>query len=770
MGCPDFLSLMCLAASCGAVPERAEWAADAGYRIEVVIHPGKTLRHHTPVGVSLDFGRLFKEHAISGRIDANSIRVVRCDPQSGRAIRYSGSRTGYDVPHYLSGDLANDDAGAVWWRIADPSATHYHIYFDSLANGRKSPPAVLGPIGVGDRLHFNDGQPGFVTMGELDWDGDGLPDLIYPGIRVYEPGVPLEERLGFAVYFRRNVGTSEQPVYAPPYRVKAADGSYLLGAGHLYQNMFPFDWDGDGRIDFLGFRGNQLVLMENAGMRDRNGLWLLKQPSVARELGISQFRETLPGVLGKPSFYFSAVSFADWEGDGDEDMIATASSYNETARVDARTGVVPFGAYLVFHEMFENVGRDRDRGPRFARPVAIHEERGLPIASVGGAARYLDWDGDGDCDLLVYGDGDRPLEGYRLEWAENVGTRDKPVFMMPVLAPPQRPLPKPTARRTAQEAHPLLTAFSVATADWDRDSVPDLVCGSYSDHILFHRNHGTLIDPVFDRGVPLEAGGKPIYMTNWLDPQAADPSHWGPQGPAEPAAPCMLATPADWDADADLDLFVTGQRWQTLYFENIGSRTEPRLAAGREVRCAGDAHEFAWRSRVASGDLDGDGQPELVALCNHDGLFHAYSPAPEQDDPKSLELRRGAPLLLEDGQPIEGIYIDANNNGDNNALLADWDGDGDLDLFVGYLYGVWYFENTGRKQAPRFKAHGRLQAAGKDLQTYNHAGAFDVADWNGDGRLDLLMGSESPSTLHLFDRTFLEGDLPSANVGAVEKR
>ncbi|HEX8200374.1 MAG TPA: VCBS repeat-containing protein [Isosphaeraceae bacterium] len=71
---------------------------------------------------------------------------------------------------------------------------------------------------------------------------------------------------------------------------------------------------------------------------------------------------------------------------------------------------------------------------------------------------------------------------------------------------------------------------------------------------------------------------------------------------------------------------------------------------------------------------------------------------------------------------------------------ADWDGDGDLDLLVGDIGGnVYLVPNEGSAQAYAFGKERQLRAGGEPLKVEGDAGPF-AADWDGDGRLDLLVG------------------------------
>lgn len=809
------------------------------YRIKVVVAPGSASRMNAPVGIAVNFKEIFKSNSLTGRLDPNSIQVTRVNA-AGTGIRTRRNRPGEpSIPFQLTGDFANDDAGMIWWRIKNNSDTQFYIYFDQLGTKNDLLVRNVGLVGIGDTFHYNDGKPGFTgSVGlhsqfwHIDWDGDGRRDLIGFGYRVYEYGMPLEKELGNWVYFYKNIGSSQKPLFAPRQRVKAEDGNYLT-TNFLPQNMFPIDWDNDGDIDFHGMSGDKLFLFENTGARDRNNLWILKPPKMIMEIKErSAFQKAISPpqeVPQKSGFFPRGERMVDWEGDGDLDMLMAYRSINVIGVEDSKRGVIPYGTGWTSFSLLRNIGADGAGKPRFATPETILEERGLPITAAGsasGGAEYVDYDGDGDSDLLYTVETNSPLEQSRLMLAENVGTREKPMFIMPLpilgvsdspfivdwnndgrfdliaggeffenlnplsgntkvtvkntkplgtYKPRHHNLPKFVSRGLAQRINPEIMTYFTACIDFDGDGNLDLVSG-YHSNILFYRNKGTTLNPVFDRGVRVEAGGSPIFMPNWLDPQSEEPSHWGPQGLGEALFGWLVPTVRDWDGDGDLDLFVTGQRWQTQYFENIGTRRNPILAKGREVRCEGDPFEFSWRSKVSVGDLDGDGAAEFVVTSNSDNTFYMYKPKKGQGNSRFLEVSRSQPLKLEDGTFVKGWYGGQNNNGDNHSQLVDWDADGDLDLLNGSLWAVFYYENVGTRQKPVFKSHGKFKAGGEIIHTFNHAGSFDAADWNGDGRLDLVMGTECPSdqprggVLHLFDRAFIDNDLPTAQAGAVERR
>ncbi len=113
----------------------------------------------------------------------------------------------------------------------------------------------------------------------------------------------------------------------------------------------------------------------------------------------------------------------------------------------------------------------------------------------------------------------------------------------------------------------------------------------------------------------------------------------------------------------------------------------------------------------------------------------------------------------------------------------DWGNDGKLDLIAGDASGhVWFFKNIGTAKAPKLAAGVPLKAGGKPIVgvapkyekgsdgTYhlvpntNHVmgiySKIHVADWNGDGLKDLLVGQDGPGGHDLL--LYLNRGTPSA--------
>jgi len=77
----------------------------------------------------------------------------------------------------------------------------------------------------------------------------------------------------------------------------------------------------------------------------------------------------------------------------------------------------------------------------------------------------------------------------------------------------------------------------------------------------------------------------------------------------------------------------------------------------------------------------------------------------------------------------------------SSVAVADWNGDGLLDLLVGDIRGhVSVYPNEGTKGRYAFGKPARLKANGKEIAVPHGDAGPCVADWDGDGLPDLIVG------------------------------
>jgi hypothetical protein len=132
-------------------------------------------------------------------------------------------------------------------------------------------------------------------------------------------------------------------------------------------------------------------------------------------------------------------------------------------------------------------------------------------------------------------------------------------------------------------------------------------------------------------------------------------------------------------------------------------------------------------------DLDGDGRTDIIS-GSWPGEIYFFR---RQADGK---FAAGVQLKGEDGKPI-------NVGSASAAFAADWQGTGKLDLIVGNVLGeVWLLPSESKGKELVFGTPRRLEANAKPIKLSGDAAPV-VADWDGDGKLDLIVGADDGSVV-----------------------
>ena len=591
----------------------------------------------------------------------------------------------------------------------------------------------------------------------MDYDQDGDLDLV-----VSCPDYPFN-----GIYFFENKdGQVEKPVFEPPVRIGDqernieisyfADTPHILipgqemtgwGSGQLVKtDIYPVeeilkdfpkkkprfnqwkyvDWEGDGDRDILvgaddwGDYGWDNAFDDEGNWTNGplHGYVYLIRNDEGQYVNMGRLKAAgeVIDVYGAPS-----PNLADFDGDGDLDLIC--------------------GEFLDKLTWFENIGSREN--PEFASGRHLVNDNGvihmdlqmiLPTA--------IDWTGDGHMDLII---GD---EDGRVALLKNTGqVKDR----MPVFEDPYYFQQKPDKVKFGA----LATPHSI---DWDGDGDEDLITGNTAGHIGFIENLDGGYPPKWAEPVLLKADGEVIHI------QAGESGSI--QGPAEAKWGYTTLSVADWNGDDLPDIIVNSIWGKVIWYENTGSRTQPRLAAAQPVKVdwgnsrpgkpewtwwepRADELATQWRTTPYAIDWNEDGLMDLIML-DHEGYL-SYFEREMKDD--QLVLRPGQRVFYGDDyssynpnntvqDSIPGLLrLNVKKYGGSGRVklcFADWDGDGRKDLLVNSTNVNW-LRNEGKKDG---LTHFTNQGALSDHRLAGHTTSPTIVDWNIDGIPDMLVGAE----------------------------
>ncbi len=586
----------------------------------------------------------------------------------------------------------------------------------------------------------------------LDYDNDGDMDLLVgcpdkpsqgtyffenpsqdpqEKMPVFKPGV----RIGNGYHFMMLSEVAGEAVVLTPgkeYRRDPQDGTFNFSkpqsidaptnpnrqaGGRTRGNMWRYvDFDGDGDHDIIVGSGDWTELGWDHAY-DSQGVWrngplhgyvyLLTNDGTDESPVYSKSSRRLRAGGGEIDVYgWPCPNFGDFDGDGDLDLLC--------------------GEFLDGFTYFANVGTRT--APDYAAGVRLVAATGHPLKMnlqmITPTA--VDWDADGDLDLIV---GD---EDGRVALVENTGALQDAV---PVFDPP---------KYFRQEADTLkFGALATPFAyDWDNDGDEDIVCGNTAGSIGFFENLGEGAN-----GLP--KWNAPVLLN--VRAPSGDVSPFrvmaGPngsiQGPCEAKWGYTTLSVADLDRDGDGDIVYNSilARLGVLLNEAGTLQEQPFDAGSPELPPAwywwqtpSTATLTQWRTTPLAVDFDDDETLDLVLL----------------DQEGYLTLRRA-------GKAAERIFVDEDNralrltsgtcgrSGRIKLAIVDWDGDARLDVLVNSENATWYRNCEDRDGKVVLKRVGNLARR----NVAGHTSSPAACDFNRDGKPDLLVGSENGRIYHI---------------------
>jgi len=510
----------------------------------------------------------------------------------------------------------------------------------------------------------------------VDYDGNGALDLIvgmgiwddYGWDNAYdENGNWTRGPLHGYIYFIRNRASTENPQYDAPVKIKAG-GEPIDVYGGPAPNFA--DFDGDGDLDLIcGEFIDKMTWFENIGTR--------KAPEYAAG------KYLMCG--GKPiqmDLCMITPVAIDWDEDGDIDLVV--------GQEDGRVALV------------ENTGRIINNMPEFLEPKFFQQgANNLKFGALVTPFSY-DWDADGDEDLICGNSA-----GY-IGFIENLDGGNPPKWASPVYLKANGKAIRIMAGPNGSIQGPCEAKWGYTTlnvADWNQDSLPDIVANSSWGRIVWFENIGSRKQPQLKGAQPVTveyAGKTPKPAWNWWNPNGKElVTQWR-------TTPVVI----DYDKDGLNDLIILDQEGYLALFRRAKKDNKLILLPGERIFHGEDVCQFntkqipinhesgvlkmnvgssggSGRRKICFVDWDLDGRLDILVNSKNINFLKNIS-----SDAKQNYFRD---MGMVDQRVLAGHTT--------SPTVVDWDKNGIPDLLVGAEDGFLYYMPNPHAAGKRKKDH-----------------------------------------------------------------
>ncbi|MCA9070103.1 MAG: VCBS repeat-containing protein, partial [Planctomycetaceae bacterium] len=441
-----------------------------------------------------------------------------------------------------------------------------------------------------------DGKPvdvyGMPSPNFADFDSDGDLDLI------------CGEFLDGFTYFQ-NIGTAQSPKYSTGK--KLTSDSHPLHMDLQMITPVAVDWDRDGDMDLVcGDEDGRVAFIEHTGTI-RDGVPQFLSPKYFQQ----EAKHVKFGALVTP------VS-VDWDNDGDEDLICgnTAGYIGFIENLDGKNP--PKWAAPKYLEANGKVFRV-EAGSNGSIQGPCEAKWGYTTLSVA------DWNHDGLLDIIY-----NSIWG-RVEWLENIGTREQPKLAAskPIHVKWKNAPPKPEWVWWTPAKDELATQWRTTPIahDLTKDGLTDLV-------MLDHEGYLVLFERKRDSGKLSLSPPRRIFY-------ADGPSVYGNRHQIESKSSGLLRLNSgfagksgrrklclvDWNCDGNVDLLANSQSVHLL--KNLGMDREGNITFHDEGPISSQVLAGHTTSPT-SVDWDKNGIPDLLVGAEDGFLYYLKNPMQEQ--------------------------------------------------------------------------------------------------------------------------------------------